>query len=58
MKSNVEEIRNIKGKLVAKWYPDEGVIEIIGSGCYTLISILSDVQIQVESDRLQKVTTK
>lgn len=31
--STVQEIRNANGKLIAKWYPDEGVIEIVIKGC-------------------------
>lgn len=31
-RSTTEELRNAMGKLVAKWYPDEGVIEIVIKG--------------------------
>lgn len=39
MKSNAEEIRNVVGKLVAKWYPDKGVIEIRIKSHYVRIII-------------------
>lgn len=38
-KSIVQEIRNHKGKLFAKYYPEKGVIEIAVKGCYLRIVI-------------------
>lgn len=46
-KTNVVEIRNIMGRLVAKWYPEEGVIEIIIKGCHIQIMIPPRTQIRV-----------
>lgn len=37
--STVTELRNAMGKLVAKWYPDEGVIEIVVKGCPYVIAV-------------------
>lgn len=31
--STATELRNAMGKLVAKWYPEKGVIEIVVKGC-------------------------
>ncbi len=52
MKPNVKEIRNAKGKLVAKWYPDEGVIEIIIKGCCSKFVMPPGTPIQFESGTL------
>lgn len=46
--STVTEIRNAEGRLVAKWYPEKGVIEIAVKGCYTQIGILACTQISVK----------
>ncbi len=32
-KANEQEMRNVTGKLIAKWYPEEGVIEIWSKKC-------------------------
>ena len=45
--SVVQEIRNQKGKLVAKWYPEEGVIEIIIKGCRLQLIIPPGTQIRI-----------
>ncbi len=37
--STVQEIRNHRGKLFAKYYPGKGVIEIAIKGCYLRIII-------------------
>lgn len=34
--STATELRNAMGKLVAKWYPEKGVIEIVVKGCYEI----------------------
>lgn len=47
MNTNVKEIRNIMGKLVAKWYPEEGVIEIIIKGCRLQLIIPPRTQIRI-----------
>ena len=52
MKSNVTEIRNAKGKLIAKWYPDEGVIEIAIKGCCSKFIIPPDTPIQFDPGTL------
>lgn len=52
MKSNVKEIRNAKGKLIAKWYPDEGVIEIVIKGCCSKFIIPPGTPIQFDPGTL------
>lgn len=46
--STMKEIRNAEGRLVAKWYPEKGVIEIAIKGYYTQIGIPACTQISVE----------
>lgn len=46
--STIEEIRNAEGKLVAKWYPEKGVIETAAKGCYVQIIIPACTQISVK----------
>ena len=38
-RSTTEELRNAMGKLVAKWYPEKGVIEIVVKGCRYEIAV-------------------
>ncbi len=45
--STVQEIRNHKGKLFAKYYPGKGVIEIAIKGCYLRIIIPPCTRLQV-----------
>ena len=45
--STVTELRNAMGKLVAKWYPEEGVIEIIIKGCRLQLIIPPRTQIRI-----------
>ena len=52
MESNVTEIRNAKGKLIAKWYPDEGVIEIIIKGCRSILTVPPGTPIQFDPGTL------
>lgn len=47
IKTNAVEIRNIMGRLVAKWYPEEGVIEIIIKGCRLQLIIPPRTQIRI-----------
>ncbi|MDE7418235.1 MAG: hypothetical protein K2N44_18340 [Lachnospiraceae bacterium] len=44
-KTSVVDIRNIMGRLVAKWYPKEGVIEIVIKGCCVQLIIPPETQI-------------
>lgn len=46
--SNATEIRNAMGKLVAKWYPEKGVIEIVIKGCRSTIAFPPDTPIQFD----------
>lgn len=46
--STVREIRNAMGKLVAKWYPNNGVIEIAIKGCYLRIIIPPRTRLQIK----------
>lgn len=50
--STAEEIRNAQGKLIAKWYPDEGVIEIITKGCRSLLTVPPGTPIQFDTGTL------
>lgn len=47
--TTVVEIRNSIGRLIAKYYPDKGVIEILQKGCYTFIVIPPGTPIQFEA---------
>ncbi len=51
-KTNAVEIRNIMGRLVAKWYPEEGVIEIVIKGCRLQLIIPPGTQIRVNRDEV------
>lgn len=46
-KTNAIDIRNIMGKLVAKWYSKEGVIEIVIKGCRLQLIIPPETPIRV-----------
>lgn len=46
--STVQEIRNHRGKLFAKYYPGKGVIEIAIKGCYIRIIIPPCTRLQVK----------
>lgn len=46
--SNATELRNAMGKLVAKWYPDKGVIEIGIKSHYVRIIIPPQTRLLVE----------
>lgn len=50
--STVTELRNAMGKLVAKWYPDEGVIEIVIKGCRYVITVPPGTPIKCHSSML------
>lgn len=39
MRTNGEEKRNAAGRLIAKWYPDKGVIEIWSKGCRSVFIV-------------------
>ncbi len=51
-RSTTEELRNARGKLVAKWYPDEGVIEIVIKGCRYVITVPPGTPIECHSSML------
>lgn len=46
------EIRNSVGRLVAKYYPDKGVIEICQKGCYSLIIIPPGTPVQFGAEEI------
>ena len=50
--STVTELRNAMGKLVAKWSPDEGVIEIVVKGCPYVIAVPPGTPIKCQSNML------
>ncbi len=50
--STVTELRNAMGKLVAKWYPDEGVIEIVIKGCRSKFILPPETLIQFDPGTL------
>lgn len=50
--STATEFRNAKGKLIAKWYPDEGVIEIIIKGCRSILTVPPGTPIQFDAGTL------
>lgn len=51
-KSKVKEIRNIMGKLVSKWYPDEGVIEIVIKGCRSTFTVPPGTPVKFDPSEL------
>ena len=50
--STVTELRNAMGKLDAKWYPDEGVIEIVVKGGPYVIAVPPGTPIKCQSNML------
>lgn len=46
--STATELRNAMGKLVAKWYPDKGVIEIVIKGCRSTFTVPPGTPIQFD----------
>ncbi|MEY8392567.1 hypothetical protein AALA98_14620 [Lachnospiraceae bacterium 45-W7] len=50
--STVTELRNAMGKLVAKWYPEKGVIEIVIKGCPCVIAVPPGTPIKCRSNML------
>lgn len=56
--STVQEIRNHRGKLFAKYYPRKGVIEIANKGNFLQIIIPPGTQMQFNSSTVSVEQTE
>lgn len=52
MKKQAVELRNASKKLVAKYYPDKGIVEIIQKSDYLRIILPPQTVIQYETGRI------